>query len=274
MPTDTMEEDSESNPISGTHGPTLSEDGNDSLIDTERDDNHDATPRPETSDSSKVDNNVSLLNPRKKQTILNEDATSSSESSFSDTSDEDRLVNRNSRLRSELLCASFSQKYNRDYGAQTNEKKASRLAKNLIGYIGNLESRIRQLEGKDERGSEEQSDSEPDHEPKEFVFEIKLYEAAPEIFALNFDMSRESKANTYRSEVDPRHFIRAAFNWTKERRSTNRVFSGKELPSAEDVEIIALRIESPNVRHYLPARIDILWLGYPKLVMQHTLIGE
>lgn len=225
------------------------------------------------------ENFISSLNPRKKprkkHTILNKDATSSSESSFSDTSDEDGLVNRNSRLRSELLSASFSQKYNRDYGAQTNEKKASRLAKNLIGYIENLESRIRQLEEKDESGSEEQSDhSEPVHESKEFVFEIKLYEAAPEIFALNFDMSRESKANTYRSEVDPRHFIRAAFNWTKERRSTNRVFSGKELPSAEDVEIIALRIESPNVRHYLPARIDILWLGYPKLVMQHTLIGE
>lgn len=210
------------------------------------------------------ENFISSLNPRKKprkkHTILNKDATSSSESSFSDTSDEDGLVNRNSRLRSELLSASFSQKYNRDYGAQTNEKKASKLAKNLTGYIENLESRIRQLEEKDESGSEEQSDhSEPVHESKEFVFEIKLYEATSEISIWNFDASRGSKANTYRSEVDPRHFIRATFNWTKERRTTKRVFGEKELPSAEDVEIISIRIDSPNVCHYFLAKIIIYY---------------
>lgn len=202
---------------------------------------------------------------RKRRISVSEsDTDSSSTDTTIDTDTEKSYIKKASKLSSESIIRAFSRKLKRGGTSDTGKAKGPKLAESLIGYIDSLESRIRQLEEKIEESETESETDEnlqldgPDSE--RFLLETRFYDATLELLNGDFDPSRNTKANTFHSQTDPRHFIRAIFHWKSERHPTARVFGEGEIPDASDVDIIGIRIDSHEVSNKAYMRFFLVYL--------------
>lgn len=137
----------------------------------------------------------------------------------------------------------------------TSTQEGPSLAKGFIEYISDLEARVRQLESQLSLRNHEDlktPDTVRDEEavPFEtlpFRFEMKFFEATAELdLSGNFKAERETMADTFRSHVDSRHFLRVAYFWRD-------VPSGppEQEPMPDDIKVFALRIDSFPITKFL-----------------------
>ncbi|KAF2096573.1 hypothetical protein NA57DRAFT_78178 [Rhizodiscina lignyota] len=166
--------------------------------------------------------------------------------------DDEETMHAASELTSSSLYEAYVEKLERENGPDPNHDKemAPKLVKGFIDYVRTLERRVTILESGMGKGLPTGPPAPPTVKQKEVVPEVKFFNAANEVDPDgDFIPRKATEEDTYSSATADRCLIRVLYNWNTDEYDIGRVLSldGKQQPEPEDIDIVAIGIESVHI---------------------------